>query len=50
VRYEIAIFKAGEDEAAASGHFVHVFVDRRTRKPTPIPPAIRAALEPLVVG
>ena len=50
VRYEIAIFKDGVDTAAAAGHFVHVFVDRRTDRPTPVPAAIRAALEKLVVG
>ncbi|MEP1029925.1 MAG: thioesterase family protein [Alphaproteobacteria bacterium] len=50
VRYEIAIFKDGEDTAAAAGHFVHVFVDRRTDRPTPVPAGIRAALEKLVVG
>ena len=50
VRYEIAIFKDGDDTAAASGHFVHVFVDRATDRPTPVPAAIRAALEKLVVG
>mgnify|MGYP002856637324 FL=1 len=50
VQYEIAIFKEGEEEAAAAGHFVHVFVDRTTDKPTPIPVKIRAALEKLLVG
>jgi len=49
VRYEIAIFKEDETEAAALGHFVHVFVDRQTDKPTPVPAAIRTALETLVV-
>ena len=49
VRYEIALFREGEDDAAAAGHFVHVFVDRATNRPTPVPPHIRAALEPLVV-
>ena len=49
VRYEIAIFKEGEDEAAAAGHFVHVFVDRSADKPTPIPGRIRSALEKLLV-
>lgn len=49
VRYEIAIFKDGEDTAAAAGHFVHVFVDRRTDRPTPVPATIRKALEKLVV-
>ncbi|HUY04154.1 MAG TPA: thioesterase family protein [Rhodocyclaceae bacterium] len=45
VRYEIALFRQGEDKPAATGHFVHVFVDRQSDKPTPIPPAIRACLE-----
>ena len=45
VRYEIGLFKAGEDEAAAEGHFVHVFVDREARTPVPIPEGIRKALE-----
>lgn len=50
VRYEIGLFRQGVDEAAATGHFVHVFVDRATRRPTPLPPAIRACLERLAVG
>jgi acyl-CoA thioester hydrolase len=48
VRYEIGIFKEGASEAAAAaGWFVHVFVDRATRRPTAIPPRIREALERL---
>ena len=42
-------FRQGEEEPAATGHFVHVFVDRGTRKPTAMPPGIRACLERLVV-
>jgi len=49
VRYEIGIFKAGEDEARASGHFVHVFVERAENRPVPIPDPIRAALARLTV-
>jgi len=45
VTYGIGIFRDGRDIAAAHGHFVHVFVDRATRKPTAIPQRIRAALE-----
>lgn len=45
VRYEIGLFAPGEDLARAEGHFVHVFVERKTQRPTPIPPRIRAALE-----
>ncbi len=50
VRYEVAIFRDGEDDAAAAGHFVHVFVDRQTDRPAAIPGSVRAALEPLLVG
>jgi acyl-CoA thioester hydrolase len=49
VRYEIGLFKQGEDAAAADGHFVHVFVERASQRPVPIPPKIRAALERLVL-
>ena len=49
VRYEIGIFQKGAAEAAAMGHFVHVFVDRATGKPVPIPDAIRSALEQIKV-
>ncbi len=45
VRYEIGLFKAGAEQAAAEGHFVHVFVDRESRAPAPIPERIRAALQ-----
>jgi acyl-CoA thioester hydrolase len=44
VRYEVGIFRAGEDTAAAQGHFVHVFVDRVTRRPVDLPEQIREAL------
>lgn len=50
VVYEIGIFKQGVPEACAFGRFVHVFVDRATRRPAPLPDRIRAALEPLVVA
>ncbi len=46
VRYEVGVFRqGGDDAAAADGHFVHVYVDRATRRPTPLPEALRAALE-----
>ncbi len=47
-RYEIGIFRDGEERAAADGHFVHVFVDRSTQRPVPIPDRLRAALARLV--
>lgn len=49
VQYELAIFKAGEAQACAAGRFVHVFVDRASNRPTPIPGGLRQALEALVV-
>ena len=47
VRYELAVFRGGAAESAATGWFVHVFVDRATRRPVPIPAPLRAALERL---
>jgi acyl-CoA thioester hydrolase len=47
VRYELEVFKAGEPAAAAAGWFVHVFVDRATRRPVPLPAPLRSALERL---
>jgi acyl-CoA thioester hydrolase len=49
VRYEIALFREGGEDAIAVGWFVHVFVDREERRSTPIPDGLRAALERLVV-
>ena len=47
VRYELALFRDDEPEAAAAGHFVHVYVDRATRRPAELPDALRRALETL---
>jgi acyl-CoA thioester hydrolase len=44
VRYEIGLFGEGAEEPAATGWFVHVFVDRETRRPVEIPAPVRAAL------
>ncbi|MDB6142815.1 MAG: putative thioesterase [Pseudomonas sp.] len=49
VQYELAVFKAGEEDACAAGRFVHVFVDRATNRPVPIPGNLRKALQQLVV-
>jgi acyl-CoA thioester hydrolase len=48
VTYAIGIFREDDDRAAADGHFVHVFVDRASDRPTPIPGPIRAALARLL--
>ncbi len=47
VRYVIGLFRQGAGEVAAVGHFTHVYVDRDTRRPTPIPADTRAVLEAL---
>jgi len=45
VRYELAIFREGEETASAAAHFVHVYVDRLTRRPVEVTGALRALLE-----
>ncbi len=45
VRYEIGLFAAGVDLASAQGHFIHVYVDRRSRKPAALPAPLRDALQ-----
>jgi len=47
VAYDIALFRQGDDEAAATGRFVHVWVDRTDRRPVAVPAHIRVALEAL---
>lgn len=48
VRYEVGLFAQGAPLTAAKGHFVHVYVDRHTRRPTPLPPNLKAVLEKLL--
>ncbi len=50
VRWEVGLFTAGHDGPAAQGHFVHVYVDRVSRRPSPLPDAWRQLLMPLVVA
>ena len=49
VRYEVGLFGQGEPLSAAAGHFIHVYVDRETRRPVPVPDALRAVLQALVL-
>jgi acyl-CoA thioester hydrolase len=53
VTYRLALFESAEPSVAvpvaAVGNWVHVYVDRSTRRPVPVPEAIRALLEPAVV-
>jgi len=51
VRYEVGLFREGEDEPAAQGYFVHVYVDRATRRPVgALPQPLHDALAPLVTA
>jgi acyl-CoA thioester hydrolase len=50
VRYEVGLFRNDEDTAAAQGHFVHVYVDRETRRPAALPAEMREALERISAG
>jgi acyl-CoA thioester hydrolase len=49
VRYEIGLFRNDEALAAAEGFFIHVYVDRLTRRPGPLNAALRSALERLII-
>jgi len=48
VRYRVAVFRNDEDSAAAQGHFVHVYVDRASNRPVPLPQPLKKVLEALV--
>lgn len=45
VEYRIGIFRQGAEEPAAEGRFVHVYVDRESRRPVPVPQAVRETLQ-----
>lgn len=49
VRYEIGLFGENKLEPAAKGFFVHVYVDRETRRPTSLPEAFKTVLRPLLI-
>jgi len=48
VTYRLGVFAEGAERSAADGRFVHVYVDRDTRRPVPLPGDMRAGLEPLL--
>jgi len=49
VRYEVGLFRLGDDLVAATGHFVHVYVKRPALRPTPLTDELRAALTKILV-
>lgn len=48
VRYEVGLFRDDDQTVSAAGHFIHVYVDRATSRPVPLPDPLRAALTKLV--
>ena len=50
VRYEIGLFLEGEDRAAAQGHFIHVYVERESQKPTPLPEKLHRVVSALLTN
>lgn len=48
VKYEIAIFKENDEKASVQGHFVHVYVDEETRRPTALTNAFKSELQTLI--
>jgi acyl-CoA thioester hydrolase len=50
VTYEVAIFRTTDDQAAAVGSFTHVYVDRASNRPAPVPEEVRALLATLAVA
>jgi len=48
VRYELGVFRNDEPSASAEGHFVHVYVDRASNRPVPVPEAVRRVITPLL--
>lgn len=49
VQYAAGVFRADDELASAEGHFVHVYVERRTMRPVAIPDAIRAGLQTILI-
>ncbi|MEI8324543.1 MAG: thioesterase family protein [Betaproteobacteria bacterium] len=45
VRYEVGLFAQGAPRAAAQGHFVHVYVDRHSRRPVALADQLKTLLE-----
>jgi acyl-CoA thioester hydrolase len=50
VVYRIGLFRNDDEEPAALGRFVHVYVDAASRRPVPVPEVVRRALEQLGEG
>jgi acyl-CoA thioester hydrolase len=49
VTYRLGVFAPNSESPAAEGHFTHVYVDRHTRRPIPLPDEWRDRLKALLV-
>ena len=49
VRYEVGLFRNAEETASAEGFFIHVYVDRTTRRPKPLSETMRTKLQTIAV-
>ncbi|WP_395612819.1 acyl-CoA thioesterase [Allosphingosinicella sp.] len=50
VTYRLGVFAKGAGEAAAEGHFTHVYVGRESRRPVPLPEGWRVKLDAIRLG
>lgn len=50
VRYEVGLFRNDEPTASATGHFIHVYVDRASNRPVALPEPMRAALNSITIA
>ena len=50
VRYEIGLYAGAAADSAAAGHFIHVYVDRATRRPVALPEPLKAVLQSWIVS
>jgi acyl-CoA thioester hydrolase len=50
VRYEIGLFRNDEKTASAQGHFIHVYVDRASRRSVALPDDLRSALQKIAAA
>mmetsp|Transcript_13511 Transcript_13511/g.20301 ORF Transcript_13511/g.20301 Transcript_13511/m.20301 type:complete len:168 (+) Transcript_13511:122-625(+) len=48
IKYEVGLFEQNKENISARGHFVHVFVDAKTRRPNPFPTSISDAIDTIV--
>lgn len=49
VKYQIGLYVDDQSKPAAEGFFVHVYVDRQTRRPTSLPETMRACLNTIII-